>query len=90
LDADTEVGHVEEFEPHKDGKWKKSAVQVMAIQAVSVQERVKKLMELLSHSILGSDTDDQQKVRNLLFEHHETFALSETEQGRTDPSTILN
>ena len=81
LDADTEVGHVEEFEPHKDGKWKKSAVQVMA---VSVPERVEKLMELLSHGIVGSGTDDQQKVRNLLLEHHEAFALSETEQGRTD------
>ena len=79
LDADTEIGHVEEFEPHKDGKWKKSAVQVMAVQTVSVSERGEKLIELLSHSIVGSGTDDQQKVRNLLLEHHEAFALSETE-----------
>ena len=59
LDAGTEVGHVEEFEPHKDGKWKKSAVQVMAVETVSVSERGEKLMELLSHSIVGSGTDDQ-------------------------------
>ena len=49
LDADIEVGHVEDFELHKDGKWKKSAFQVMAVY---VSERVEKLMELLSHSIV--------------------------------------
>ena len=39
LDADTEVGHLEEFEQNQDGKWKKSAIQVMAVQSVSDQER---------------------------------------------------
>ena len=56
----------------------------MAIQSVTVQERGEKLMKLLSYSIVGSSTDDQQKVCNLLLEHHEVFALSDTEQGRTD------
>jgi len=44
LDADTEVGHVEEFEQNQDGKWKKSAVQVMTVQSVNDQERGEKLM----------------------------------------------
>ena len=57
----------------------------MTVSTVSVSERGEKLtMKLLSHSIVGSGTDDQQKVRNLLLEHHEAFALSETEQGKTD------
>ena len=56
----------------------------MTVSTVSVSERGEKLtMKLLSHSIVGSGTDDQQKVRNLLLEHHEAFALSETEQGKT-------
>jgi len=36
----------------KDGKWKKSVVQVMAVAIVSVSERGEKLMELLLYSIV--------------------------------------
>ena len=57
---------------------------MMTVSTASVSERGEKLMELLSHSIVGPGTDDQQKVCNLLLEHHEPFALSETEQGKTN------
>jgi len=51
----------------------------MAVSTVSVSERGGKLMELLSHSIVGSGIDDQQKVRSLLLEHHEAFTLGKTD-----------
>ena len=92
LDTDTELGHVSEAQTHdleckptEPDKWNPVAVQVIATDNTNAQKHGMKLMEMLcKENMSKSCTKDQQKLYNLLQEKHEAFALSETEQGRTD------
>ena len=93
LEADTEIGHASNFVQALDvgcnstepGRWGSTAVKVARVCNVTATERGEKLMEMLyKEDISRSCTEDQQKLYNLLQEKHRAFALSETEQGRTD------
>ena len=93
LETDTEIGHASHVVQALDvgcnstdpGRWGSMAVKVARVCNATATERGEKLMEMLyKEDISRSCTEDQQKLYNLLQEKHKAFALSETEQGRTD------